>query len=100
MGTSNRPKPIYLAEKLKKIRQELGFTYEKLIEELNCPEIALHRASISQYEKGHREPPLKILLKYAQLANVYVDVLIDDDLDLPHKLPSKAKLDEVLNRNS
>jgi transcriptional regulator with XRE-family HTH domain len=46
---------------------------------------------ISAYERGVREPPLPILLKYAQAANVYVDVLIDDKLDLPTKLPSATK---------
>ena len=40
------------------------------------------------YELGKREPPLPVLLKYARIAGVYVDVLIDDELDLPKKLSS------------
>jgi transcriptional regulator with XRE-family HTH domain len=46
---------------------------------------------ISAYERGVREPPLPVLLKYAQAAGVYVDVLIDDEVDLPEKLPSEPK---------
>jgi transcriptional regulator with XRE-family HTH domain len=47
------------------------------------------RATISGYERGVREPPLPILLEYARAANVYVDVLIDDALDLPEHLPAR-----------
>ena len=42
-----------------------------------------NRASISGYERGDREPPLPILLRYARLAKVSTDFLIDDDLDVP-----------------
>jgi hypothetical protein len=38
-----------------------------------------------------REPSLPTLLKYAEAAGVWVDVLIDDDLDLPDKLPRSPK---------
>ena len=48
------------------------------------------RSSISGYELGTREPALPILLKYAQVAGVCVDVLINDDLNLPEKLPNVA----------
>jgi transcriptional regulator with XRE-family HTH domain len=44
---------------------------------------------ISRYEAGQREPPLRILLAYARAANVSTDVLIDDALDLPAKLPKR-----------
>ena len=36
-----------------------------------------------------------ILLEYARLANVYVEALIDDDVDLPGKLPSPTKSEGV-----
>jgi hypothetical protein len=32
-----------------------------------------------------------VLLKYAEVAGVYVDVLIDDRLNLPNKLPSTGE---------
>jgi transcriptional regulator with XRE-family HTH domain len=87
MGSSKRVKPSRLAEKLKTIRESLGLTTEELIIKLNCPQVPLHRASITQYEKGRREPPLPVLLQYARLMNVYVDVLIDDNLLLDMKIP-------------
>jgi hypothetical protein len=46
---------------------------------------------ISSSEPSTREPALPILLKYAQAAGICVDVLIDDELDLPKKLPGNPK---------
>jgi hypothetical protein len=54
-------------------------------------DIALTPNRISEYERGTGEPPLPVLLKYTRLAGICVDVLIDDELDLPDKLPSKPK---------
>lgn len=51
----------------------------------------LFRSAISGYELGTREPPLPVLLEYARSVGVWVDVLIDDELDLPAKLPSKMR---------
>jgi transcriptional regulator with XRE-family HTH domain len=46
---------------------------------------------LSKYELGITEPPLIILLRYARAANISTDMLIDDEMDLPAKLPSKPK---------
>ena len=83
MGTGKRVKPERLGEKLKAIRENLGLTTEELIVKLNCPSIPLHRASITQYEKNRREPALIVLLNYGRLAGISVDILIDDNLNLP-----------------
>lgn len=82
MGSGKRLIPARLGEKLKAIRENLGLTTEELIIKLNCPEVPLHRASITQYEKGRREPPLIVILNYSRLAGKSVNVLIDDKLDL------------------
>ena len=92
MGKASRARPERLAEKLASIRHALGLTYEELITSLDCAKIPLYRASISQYESGKIEPPLPVLLRYARLANVYVDVLIDDGLELPERIPTPKKL--------
>lgn len=89
MGRASRVKPKHLAEKLTTIRNKLGLTHEELIKKLDLPNIPLYRASISQYESGKIEPPLPVLLKYARLANIFVDVLIDDDVDLPEQIPAE-----------
>ena len=90
MGSASRPKPRRLAEKLRQIRERLGLSQNGMLDRLELSE-KKSRNSISNYEIGTREPPLEILLNYARAANVYVDALIDDKLDLPAKLPSSVK---------
>jgi transcriptional regulator with XRE-family HTH domain len=51
-------------------------------------ELTVDYSAVSQYELGTREPPLPVLLKYARLAGVIMDVLVDDEMDLPKRLPS------------
>ncbi|MCA1568588.1 MAG: helix-turn-helix domain-containing protein [Acidobacteria bacterium] len=79
-----------MAEKLLQIRLALNLSQNGMLEHLGLTE-DLYRNNISSYERGEREPPLHALLKYARAAGVWVDVLIDDELNLPEKLPSSTK---------
>lgn len=100
MGRSPRTLRHYprrLGAKLLRIRTALGLSQNGMLERLGSPE-GLLGTSISAYERGAREPPLLVLLKYAHAANVTVEALIDDDLDLPEKLPSESK-SEGIRRN-
>jgi transcriptional regulator with XRE-family HTH domain len=90
MGRSSRPKPVRLAEKLLQIRSALGLSQDQMLERLGYAD-TLFRSSISGYELGKREPPLPVLLSYAHVAGVWVDVLVDDEVDLPHQFPSNRK---------
>jgi transcriptional regulator with XRE-family HTH domain len=90
MGTATRPKPARLAEKLLRIREALGLSQSELLRRLELDE-ELFRSSVSAYERGKREPPYPVLLRYARVAGVCTDTLIDDELNLPTKLPSKAR---------
>jgi transcriptional regulator with XRE-family HTH domain len=90
MGKYPRRKQKRLAEKLLQIRLALDLSQNDLLRRLGAEE-DLYRTNISNYELGDREPPLYILLGYARLAGVCLDVLVDDELDLPDKLPSKPK---------
>lgn len=83
MGRAERHTPKRLGEKLKEIRETFGLSFEEMIKRLDYPQIPLYRANIYRYENGRLEPPLQILLRYARLANVSTDALIDDELDLP-----------------
>lgn len=94
MGRAARPKPKFLGEKLLRIRQALGVSQDGMVERLAASG-TLTSASISAYELGQREPPLVVLLEYARLANVYLDALADDHLDLPEKLPSRRRHEGV-----
>lgn len=80
MGRSYRERPKKLGRKLRQIRLGLGLTQGEMIEKLSVRHEPLTAASISGYELGKREPPLLVLLKYARLAGVSTDVLIDDKL--------------------
>lgn len=92
MGKASRARPEKLAEKLTVIRESFGLTHEELISRLDCPQIPLYRASISQYESGKSEPPLPVLLKYARLAGITIDVLADDEMELADYFPKEKKV--------
>jgi transcriptional regulator with XRE-family HTH domain len=90
MGRKARPQPGRLAEKLLHIRNALGLSQSEMFRRLNVEELIAYK-QLSKYELGVTEPPLPILLRYAQVAGVCVDVLIDDELELPAKLPARRK---------
>jgi transcriptional regulator with XRE-family HTH domain len=88
MGKAKRMKPERLAEKLLKIREELGLSQGDMVGRLGYADL-FYRNYISAFELEMREPPLPVLLAYARLAGISTDVLIDDELDLPEKLSNK-----------
>ncbi len=90
MGRVNRPQPTRLSEKLLQIRQALGLSQNEMIQRMGLADELL-REEISDFERGKRIPSLLVTLHYARAAGVSTDVLIDDDLDLPVKLPSATK---------
>ena len=94
MARVPRPKPARLPEKLLQIRLALNLSQGGMLYQLRLHE-KLSRTTVSAYELGTGEPPLPVLLDYARLANVWVDVLIDDELDLPDKLPSQMKSEGI-----
>jgi transcriptional regulator with XRE-family HTH domain len=90
MGRAARPKSLRMGGKLLAIRESLGKTQEEMLEELGMSGLRF-RSAVSGYENNTREPPLDILLTYAKIAGVWVDVLIDDNIDLPKKLPANQR---------
>jgi transcriptional regulator with XRE-family HTH domain len=90
MARGARERPRRLSEKLLTIRQELSLSQTELLRRLGAEDrMAYNR--ISEFESGKGEPSLIILLEYARVAGVCVDVLIDDKLELPAKLPARPK---------
>jgi transcriptional regulator with XRE-family HTH domain len=87
MGTA-RPKPERLAEKLRQIRLALGLSQPEMLRRLGLEEV-MQYARISEYETGLREPSLLTLLAYSYAAGIHLEVLADDKLDLPEKLPAR-----------
>lgn len=90
MGRRARYIPVRLPEKLIQIRKALGLTQQEMLERLELPEEIL-QTSISQYERGKIEPPIFVLLRYADVANVWLEVLLRNELDLPDRIPTKVK---------
>lgn len=90
MGRASKQKPERLAEKLLQIRIALGLSQNEMIRRLGASSEIL-QASISGYELGTRTPPLNIVLLYGQAAGICTDILLNDNLDLPAKLPAKPK---------
>ncbi|HKB65373.1 MAG TPA: helix-turn-helix transcriptional regulator [Pyrinomonadaceae bacterium] len=82
MGRSYRSRPKKLGAKLKLIRTRLGLTQAGMIAELSVKDEPLYPTNISAYEGGKREPPLLVLLKYARLADVTMEQLVDDKMKL------------------
>ena len=86
MARYARLKPRRLTEKLLHIRTELGLSQNQMLRKLGMADLRF-RSSISSYELGDSQPPLPILLRYARLAGVCLDVIVDDELNLPRNLP-------------
>jgi len=89
---STRLKQKRLAEKLLQIRLSLELSQSEMLRKLDAEDLITYH-QISGFETGRREPPLLILLKYARVAGVSTDVLIDDELDLPEKGSKRSKND-------
>jgi transcriptional regulator with XRE-family HTH domain len=93
MGSA-RPRPERLAEKLLQVRTALGLSQTEMHRRLDVENL-IDYTKISTYELGKREPPLMILLQYAHVAGVPMEVLVDDELDLPEKLPGTTNHEEI-----
>jgi transcriptional regulator with XRE-family HTH domain len=97
MGRATSLRPERLPEKLLTIRLTLGLSQTEMLRRLGL-EDKLWYTQVSGYELGRSVPPPQVLLQYARAANVYVEALIDDELDLPAKLPSVKKHEGVRRR--
>jgi len=92
LGRSHKPIPEGLPDKLYYIRLSLNFTQKQMVERLRMgldedldPITAPYPSHISEYERGIREPPLRVLLEYARVIQVPMDVLVDRWLSIPNE---------------
>jgi len=93
-----RPRPLRLAEKLLQIRNGLGLSQTQMLERLGLGD-SMHYGRISEYEQDKREPSLITLLAYARAANVHLEDIVDDDFDLPRKLPGTVNYRGIRKSN-
>lgn len=76
------------AAKLRAIRLHLGLTQTEILARV-APEMnSRDRVRVSMWERHRREPYSEVLIRYAQLIDVDVAVLIRDDLALPPHIAS------------
>jgi transcriptional regulator with XRE-family HTH domain len=94
MGSIPRRTPNRLPEKLREIRLKLDLSQNEMIQYMGLEE-ELTREEISSFELGRRQPNLLTLLAYAKAANLYVDALIQDSMEIPEKLPSPSKSEGI-----
>lgn len=85
MGKAKRVRPARLGEKLSAIRRYFDCTLEQMAEKLSDDIFSVRRQAVSQYELNDNEPPLPILLRYARISGIAMEILVDDEIDLPGK---------------
>lgn len=91
-------KSAHLGRKLRSVRLSLGLSQNGILRRL-CLDDELTQAEWSAYERGVRIPSLPVLLMIADLAGVWMDVLVNDDLDLPEVIPAAPKSGGVLTKS-
>ena len=94
-----RPRPKRLAEKLKQIRVALGLSQTEMHRRLRAEE-QIPYTRISDYELDKNEPSLMTVLAYARVAGLHVEDIIDDDLDLPNRLPGNVRHHDVKRKST
>ena len=82
MGRSRRNKPRRLGEKLLALRKRLQMSQTEMARALD---LRVHYSAVSNFELDTREPDLLIVLRYARLAGISMETLVDDELDLPEE---------------
>ena len=83
MGQAPRNKPKRLGEKLLQIREALGLSQKEMAEQLaERTGFKITHTHVSNYERDRMEPFLETTLAYARAANVEMNEIADDDLDL------------------
>lgn len=92
MGTRGRPRPVNLSKKLRQIRIALQLSQGEMVRRLGFEE-SIHVGRISEYESNMREPSLLVLLAYARVARVHLEVIVDDAVELPTRLPGPVVYD-------
>lgn len=82
--------PKRLGDKLRQIREAMGLTQEAMLRRLDLPSV-ITQTTISAYERNAKLPPFFVLARYGDIANIWIDVLVRDSLDLPTRIPSPSK---------
>ena len=101
MGNAKRAIPKRLPTKLRQIREALHLSQEQLIEKIKDAGVfgKLDRSYVSGWESGKREPTLEVLLHYSEIAGVWLNAILDDEVDLPARIPC-SRMHEGIQRGT
>ena|SRR5207237_4151548 len=99
MARGARVRPDRLPDKLLQIRLALGLSQSELLRRLGLADSMDYRR-ISEFERGTTEPHLSVLLEYARAAGVHMEDIVDDELDLPERLPGNVRYKGIKRKSS
>jgi len=88
MGKGKRARPAHLGKKLRAVRDRFQLSQNEMLRRLQLDD-QFTRAELSAYERGIREPPLGVLLKYSEVSRIWINAFADDGLELPATVPGR-----------
>lgn len=93
-----------LSQNIKYLRKTKGITQTQLAEALE-PDFQITKASISSYETDRNEPPLKIILKMAEIFEVKLEDFVFHNFErdgdtrlLPNQQQEFSQMREIVDR--
>lgn len=93
-----------LSQNIKYLRKSKGMTQTQLAEALK-PNFLLTKASIASYETDRNEPPLKIIMKMAEIFDVTVQDFVFHNFErdgdtrlLPNQQQEFSQMREIVDR--
>src|SRR6266478_276241 len=99
MARAARVRPDRLPDNLLQIRLALGLSQSELLRRLGLVD-AMDYRRISEFERGTTEPHLSVLLEYARAAGVHMEDIVDDELDLPERLPGNVRYQGIKRKSA
>src|SRR5260370_20707063 len=97
MAGQPRKRSERLGEKLLQIRTALGLSQTEMLKRLGYEQSIVY-TRISDYELSERVPPLPLILQYARVAGVHLEDIVDDQLDLPDRLPGSVRYQGIARK--
>lgn len=73
------PTPQHLAAKLRAIRESFGVSQYRLARKLQ-----VGRTRLWEFDWGRRVPSWIVLIRYARVAGIPLEFIVDDDIDLDY----------------